>query len=179
MTGRTKHPGIKKDRPKGVMARGPGVGKRSIKGHDGVVCKVCGIVLNRGTWSVGPAPEGKVAKVVCPACTRIRERYAAGTVTIPAEFLGRRAEVVNMVRNLEKSESAEHPLERVMDIVDDDGALVVTTTGVHLARLVAHKLAKRFHKKPRIWYADDEELVHVEWAPVVVKESTRKKKSSR
>jgi len=156
------------------MARGPGVSRRSGKGVDGLLCKECGLVQLRGTWSFTPAPSGRVAKVLCPACTRVRDRYPAGVVTIPAALVDRREEITNLVRNLERNESEEHPLERVMDVKSVAGALVVTTTGVHLARHVAHKLAKRFHKKPRIRYADDEELVHVDWVLPDPQEGGRK-----
>jgi NMD protein affecting ribosome stability and mRNA decay len=145
------------------MARGPGVSRRAGKGVDGLLCKECGLVQVRGTWSFMPAPSDRVAKVLCPACTRVRDRYPAGVVTVPAELVDQREEITNLVRNLEQNEREEHPLERVMDVKTVAGALVVTTTGVHLARHVAHKLAKRFHKKPRIRYADDEDLVHVDW----------------
>lgn len=163
MTGRTNHPGTKKDRPRGVISRGAGVGKRKGKVAEGVVCRTCGVVQSKGNWSWGSKPEGQSKKVFCPACTRVRERYPAGTLTIPAELRGKGDEVARLVRNLEQGEREEHPLERVMEIVEEDGALVITTTGVHLARLAAHRLAKHFHRKPRIRYADSEDLVHVDW----------------
>jgi hypothetical protein len=50
-----------------------------------------------------------------------------------------------------------------MDVEESGGRLVVTTTGIHIARQIAHKLARRFHQKARIRYARQEDLIHVDW----------------
>jgi hypothetical protein len=163
MTGRAKHPGQKKDRPRGVTSRGPGVHQRARKAAGGLVCGDCGVVQHAGKWTWGAPPLAQLEQGRCPACQRVRERYPAGTLRLPPAFLARRAEVLRLIRNVEKSEKAEHPLERLMEVEESDGRLVVTTTGVHLARQIAHKLAKRFHRKPRFRYADEENLVHVDW----------------
>ncbi|NOT29747.1 MAG: ATPase [Planctomycetes bacterium] len=168
MTGRAKHPGQKKDRPRGVTSRSPGVHARGAKAAGALVCGDCGVVQHRGKWNWGAPPLVQLSKGRCPACQRVRERYPAGTLRLPAHFLAHRQEVLQLIRNVEATEKLEHPLERLMAVEDSDGCLVVTTTGVHLARRIAHKLAKRFHAKPRIRYADDEELVHVDWAPAPV-----------
>lgn len=70
-----------------------------------------------------------------------------------------------MLRNAERAEGEEHPLERLMDLVDEpDGSLVVTTTGLHLARAIANKLERRFHRHARIHYPGEQERVQVDWA---------------
>jgi hypothetical protein len=78
-------------------------------------------------------------------------------------FLEHKAEVLQIIRNVERAEKAEHPLERLMDVEESGGRLVVTTTGIHIARQIAHKLARRFHQKARIRYARQEDLIHVDW----------------
>jgi hypothetical protein len=85
---------------------------------------------------------------LCPACRRVRDRYPAGTVRIPLSILARREDLLGLIRNVEAAEKADHPLERLMGIEESGGHLVVTTTGVHLAREIAHKLAKQLHRKP-------------------------------
>lgn len=176
MTGRTQHLGTKRDRPRGVVARRTGVHQRTIKSADGIRCRTCGLVQLRGTWSHADESAPPAGRTLCPACTRVRDHYPAGVVTIPAGLDPSTGELMRLVRNLETSEREEHPLERVMEIKSENGALVVTTTGVHLARHIAHKLAKRFHAKPRIRYADAEELVHVDWALPRVKSAPRKRR---
>jgi hypothetical protein len=165
MTDRAKHPGQKLNRPRGVPSRSPGVHQRATKAAGAFVCTECRVFQHGGRWHWGAPPLVELEAGLCPACQRVRERYAAGTLRLPADFLAQREEVLQMIRHVEQAEKPEHPLERLMEIADSGGELVVTTTGVHLARQIAHKLAKRFHRKPRFNYADDEQLVHVEWEP--------------
>jgi hypothetical protein len=163
MTGRTEHRGWKKDRPRGVPSRPAGLDHPAAKVAGGIVCQDCGIFHHAGRWYFGTRPDGQLVNGVCPACQRVREKYPAGTLRIPDSLLTQRETVLALIRHVEAAEKAEHPLERLMWIAEADGHLVVTTTGVHLAREIAHKLAKQFHEKPRFRYADGEELVHVDW----------------
>jgi NMD protein affecting ribosome stability and mRNA decay len=172
MTGMGRNP--KKSRPRGVLSRGPGVHKRSAKAAGGLVCRDCGVVQHRGRWFFGAPPLAELAAGRCPACQRVRERYPAGTLRLPADLSARRTELLALIRNVEETEKAEHPLERLMDVEESGGQLVVTTTGVHLARELAHKLGRQLHRKPRFRYADDEDLVHVDW-----EEPTRGERSRR
>jgi NMD protein affecting ribosome stability and mRNA decay len=163
MTGRAKHPGRKKDRPRGVQARSTDVYVRARKGPGALVCSDCGVVQHRGKWYWGAPPLAALREVRCPACQRIRDRYPAGTIHLHADFLEQRKEVLALIKNVERAQKDEHPLERLMDVVESDGHLVVTTTGIHLARQIAHRLARRFHKKARLHYSDKESLLRVTW----------------
>lgn len=164
MTGRTRRPGMKKSRPRGVTARNTKVYVRRRKAPGALVCPDCGVLMHSGKWYFGAPPLAELKEERCPACRRVRERYPAGTLRFPPRFLKHKREIVQLARNIEKLEKAEHPLERLMDVEESDGRLVVTTTGVHLARQIAHRVSKRFHAKPRFRYADGERLVHVDWA---------------
>ncbi len=163
MTGRGRHPGQKKDRPRGVESRHPKVYVRPAKEAGALVCDDCGVVQHGGKWSWGAPPLTELQAGRCPACQRIRDHYPAGTIQLHPAFLEHREEILHMIRNLEQAEKAEHPLERLMDVEESGGRMVVTTTGIHLARQIAHKLARRFHQRARIRYADQESLVHVDW----------------
>ena len=43
--------------------------------------------------------------------------------------------------------------------------LVVTTTGIHMARCIAGALRRRFHGKVTIRYPPEEALIYVDWSP--------------
>lgn len=163
MTGRAKHPGRKKDRPRGVPSKGPGLHRDAAKAAGGLVCADCGVIQHAGRWYWGAPPLAELEQGRCPACQRVRERYPAGTLRLPLGSVAERTEILQLIRNVEKHEKAEHPLERLMEVEESDGRIVVTTTGIHLARQLAHKLAKRFHRPARFRYADGEDLVHVDW----------------
>ena len=69
-----------------------------------------------------------------------------------------------MIRNTEKLEKGEHPLERLIEIANEEDSLVVTTTGMHLARRIASALKRRFHGGVAIRYPEGESLVRVDWS---------------
>jgi len=163
MTTRRSNPGRKYDRPRGVTARNPRVLARGPKAAGALVCADCGLFQHAGRWRRGKPPLGALRAGRCPACERVRQSYPAGTLRLPGDFLRHRTEVLRMIRNVARAESDEHPLERLMAAEVSDGHLVVTTTGVHLARAIASRLARRFHRKPRLCYADGEKLLHVSW----------------
>lgn len=138
--------------------------QRRRKPSDAVVCGDCGLVHHGGRWFRGAPPLADVHEARCPACERTRDRYPAGTIRVPADFLEQRDELLNMIRNAEQAESEEHPLERVMGMEDDpEGGLVVTTTGLHLARVIANKLERRFHRQAHLDYPENEYLLRVHW----------------
>jgi hypothetical protein len=151
------------NRPRGVGSQRPGLQERAGKASGGLVCEDCGIVQRRGRWSFETPPPAQPAAGRCPACRRIHDKYPAGTLRLPAALLGRRDDVLRLIRNVEATEKAEHPLERLMAIEEAGPDLIVTTTGVHLARELAHRLGRQFHRKPHLRYADGEDLVHVDW----------------
>jgi hypothetical protein len=114
-------------------------------------------------WTLRAPPLAQTRSGRCPACQRIADHAPAGTLRIPATFLAQRDEVLNLIRNVEEQERAEHPLERVMGVDEQGGRMTVTTTGIHIARQIANKLARRFHRKAHVRYADEESRIDVDW----------------
>lgn len=135
----------------------------SEKSADASVCKTCGVVLHGGRWRWGAPPVGKVQQIECPACVRIRTRDAVGTLRLDAPFRAHRDEIQGLVRNEEQLEKEEHPLERVLRIEDAGDGLVVETTGLHLARRIANKLERRFHRQASFHYGEEPERLIVDW----------------
>ena len=153
-----------KARARGTRGRSPELYASPSKEAGALVYEVCGAVRYEGRWTFRAPPLADLAASRCPACQRIADREPAGTLHVPADFLAHRDEVVNMIRNVEEKERAEHALERVMEIAEEGGRMTVTTTGIHIAREIAHKLARRFHRKARLHYAGDESRVEVDWS---------------
>jgi NMD protein affecting ribosome stability and mRNA decay len=130
-----------------------------------LLCQRCGAVFRRGRWTWGAAPAGAVRRR-CPACQRIDEDYPAGYIAISGAFLKLHGkEVIARVRQCEAQEKTSHPLERVMTI-QDAGALglLVTTTSVHLARLIGHALHSAFKGKLRKTYSRGDNVLRVRWS---------------
>jgi len=158
-------------------------GFRRIKRHDGIfkeyvhdaykakgklpepaVCMQCGAVFHAGRWQWSPAPPN-AHRDICPACHRIRDHYPAGFLTIKGEFFSaHRDEIMHLMHNHELHERAEHPLKRIMAVEEKDGATLVTTTDIHLARGIGEALHHAYHGELEFHYNPEQNLLRVSWA---------------
>ncbi len=84
---------------------------------------------------------------------------------IHKDLTARPEELVHLVRILEHHERMEHPLERVMSIVDAGKMLVVHTTGIRMAHQIADAVSSAFHAEVKSDFLNDQELVRIRVAP--------------
>jgi hypothetical protein len=128
----------------------------------GTTCPRCHAVVKAGRWCWNGGPT--LTHVVCPACRRIKDELPAGHVDVAGEFFAaNRPEIVNLIRNVARRESAEHPLERLMGVVDHDGHATFTTTGIHLARRIGEALSRSYHGELAFAYDDSDRHIQVRW----------------
>jgi hypothetical protein len=132
--------------------------------HEPTACPKCGAVFREGRWQwVADVPK-EAKRETCPACHRINDKYPAGEITLSGTFLsGHRDEIINLVRNIERAENAEHPLARIMAIDEAGGEIVVTTTDIHLPRRIAHALENAFKGDLETHYNEEEYFVRIIW----------------
>ena len=127
-------------------------------------CPDCGAEYRDGRWRWGSS-EGPAHEARCPACHRIHDRYPAGYVFIAGEFAAaHRDEIVNLMRNVESREKAEHPLARIMACEDDRDGMLVTTTDPHLARALGDSLSHAYRGELEYHYNDGDRLLRVHWS---------------
>lgn len=133
------------------------------KPHEPTFCPQCGAVFHKGRWQWLSKPEAAHSKT-CPACRRIHDHLPAGYVKLEGEFVAQhRADVVNLVRHVEAKGKAEHPLQRIMNIVVEDGAELVTTTDIHLAHGIGEALRHAYQGHLDSHYNPQEKLLRVHW----------------
>lgn len=126
-------------------------------------CPDCKAAFLKGRWTWEPAPAGAV-EVTCPACRRIADQYPAGILTLEGPFFdAHRAELLNLVQNVEKAEKSTHPLERIITIEEQDGQTRVTTTGVHLTRRISEALFRSYEGDLSYQYGDGAKLIRSFW----------------
>jgi NMD protein affecting ribosome stability and mRNA decay len=126
-------------------------------------CPDCGAIFHRGRWQWGPAPTDAAAHL-CPACQRIRDHLPAGQLTLSGDFYGaHRDEILHLVRHVEAKERAEHPLERIMNIAENDDRTVVTFTDTHLAHAIGGALRHAYHGDLDSQWTDEGDLLRVAW----------------
>jgi NMD protein affecting ribosome stability and mRNA decay len=126
-------------------------------------CPDCGAVFQSGRWTWGTAAAA-AHEERCPACHRIHDKFPAGFVALKGEFLlQHRDEILHLMRNHEAKEKAEHPLQRIMAVVDSADGVMVTTTDAHLARDLAQALQHAYKGELEFHYNKEDNLLRATW----------------
>ena len=126
-------------------------------------CPDCGAVFQKGRWTWGAAPDA-AREELCPACHRTHDRFPAGFVALKGAFLAEhRDEILHLIRNHEAKEKAQHPLKRIIAIVDSADGVMVTTTDIHLARDLAQALHRAYRGELDLHYNKEENLLRASW----------------
>ena len=127
------------------------------------VCPDCGAVFHGGRWTWGSAAPG-ANQTRCPACRRTHDRFPAGYVSIGGAFFAQhRDDVLNLVKNCEAREKADHPLERIIAIDAEGDGVVVTTTSAHVARRIADALHDAWKGTLEMNYNKSQDLFRARW----------------
>lgn len=158
-----------------AITRGIGRGDRLIREHvhdpyktrlklpDPTLCPQCGAVYSKGRWRWAERPD-QPHEELCQACHRINDKYPAGILTLSGGFFGKhKAEIVGLARNQEKLEKGEHPLNRIMGVEHDDGAVVITTTDIHLPRRIGEALHHAYAGELEFHYQEESYSIRVSW----------------
>lgn len=126
-------------------------------------CMNCAAVFQKGRWT-WTNDVTKVHEIVCPACKRIADHYPAGEIEIRGTFFQKhRQEILNLINNTERMEKAHHPMERLMEIQDKREQLIVTTTGIHLARRIGENLSRSYKGSFSYQYGKGEKIIRGSW----------------
>ena len=128
-------------------------------------CPQCGLMFINGRWLWQEAtPPDEADRVLCPACHRIADHYPAGYVEIRGPFFqSHRRQIINLIRNTADRENSDRPLERIMAIKGEQDHLLVTTTGIHVARRIGQALESAYKGGLVIQYADSGHSIRVSW----------------
>lgn len=139
--------------------------KTRLKLPDPTVCPECGAVYQEARWQWAKIVPPDANEEMCQACHRIRDKYPAGTLTLSGGFVdGHREELLHLARNQESLEKGEHPLHRIMDIEEEPGRIVVTTTDIHLPRRIGEAVHKAFEGDLDFRYEEEAYFLRVNWS---------------
>lgn len=130
---------------------------------DHTVCPGCGAVFHDGRWQWLPRlPQGE--EEMCPACHRIVDKFPAGFVHLSGDILkGHTQELMHLINRTAAEEAGEHPLERIMETTSDGDGLLITTTGIHLARRLGEALHRTHQGELTFHYNEEKMLLRVHW----------------
>jgi NMD protein affecting ribosome stability and mRNA decay len=127
------------------------------------VCKQCGASLMNGRWTWEKASLNAY-ETICPACKRITDKYPAGFIEIKGSFYSlHENEIANLIKNTERIENKQHPLERIMSLKLDKYKAILTTTGIHLARRIGEALFRSYQGEFNFQYAEGDRSIRVSW----------------
>ena len=124
------------------------------------VCTQCHATHWQGRWRWDPPPPDLVP-VLCPACQRSRDGVAAHVIELSGALPPSWNEVRGIVGNVERAETQQHPMERVMKIELRDDKVLVPVTGMHMARRIVAAIARRWRHHVRLTFTDA--VTRVEW----------------
>lgn len=134
------------------------------KPHDPTLCPKCGAAYVHGHWQWTEAPVEGADYAICPACRRTAESLPAATVTIDGAFArDHRGEILALVRHECERELARHPLNRLIEIIEDGDQMTLTTTEAHLANRVATALHGAYAGVLERRWARDDTLARFHW----------------
>jgi NMD protein affecting ribosome stability and mRNA decay len=101
---------------------------------------------------------------MCPACQRVRDQNPAGFLALSGRFLQEhKEEILNLVRNEEQDENAEHPLHRIVQIEEETDGIVITTTDLHLPRRIGDALHRAHQGETSFHYIEEGSIRRVHW----------------
>lgn len=127
-------------------------------------CPQCGAIYHNGRWSWSDDPPAEADEQLCSACHRINDRYPAGEVSLEGDFVGRhKEELIGLARNIEATERNEHPMNRIIDVQEESGRLLITTTDVHLPRRIGKAIHAAWEGDLQIHFDDEGYFASVNW----------------
>jgi hypothetical protein len=141
-------------------------------GHypDGTVCTGCGAVYNKQHWNWDDRKRellvnsGAANEVCCPACRQLAGRDPQGVVTLRGDYWPKhREEIMNLVHNEEGRGTHVNPLERVMSVEEQDGALVIQTTTEKLAQRIGRAIHKAHKGEVEYKFGETNQVARVYW----------------
>lgn len=137
--------------------------------HDMALCKKCNAVYHNKRWAVNEGLQKKKEKnkqtlfVLCPACQKIRNKYAEGFVTLKGDYLKEhKQDILNLIKNEEERAMELNPLQKIIALKDRGNIIDITTTHEKLAQRIGKKVHKACQGELEIKWTKDK-ITRVVW----------------
>jgi hypothetical protein len=129
------------------------------------LCSQCGAAWDAGRWFWASRPLPNAEKVLCPACHRVSDKYPASEIHVSGSFaLAHLPEIIDLIRKCEAREAKQHPLARIASIETRENELYVTTTDLHLPRVIANALERAFKRQAEYHYDLEGYYARIKWS---------------
>lgn len=101
---------------------------------------------------------------LCPACQKMRDRYAEGFLSIQwPNWHAHKADILNLIHNEEARACRVNPLERVMGIRTRGDGVDIETTTEHMAQRLGRHLERAFKGEVHYHWSHKDKLARIEW----------------
>lgn len=143
---------------------------RGIGLDETAICRECHSIYMNHRWYRDPATyeagarKSNVHYVLCAACQRTQDRLPGGILTLAGSFLAKhKQEILNLLQNEDQRAQGVNPMERIMEIRDSDGGLVVQTTNEKLAQRLGRAVFKAHGGAVEYKWSDGTKLARINW----------------
>jgi hypothetical protein len=137
--------------------------RESGKWPEPTVCTDCRALYISGRWS-WKGEEESAHEAICPACRRISDNYPAGYIEVGGPFFkDRRADIISLIIFFGEKDKGEHPLEIIISTEEESDRVLITTTGIHVARRIGEALSRAYKGDLSFRYAKDDDVIRVCW----------------
>lgn len=127
-------------------------------------CPQCKAVYHKGRWSWTSEAPADAHEELCSACHRVNDNYPAGEITLAGEFVGaHKEEIKGLARHIEQLENSEHPMNRIIDVRDQEDGLLITTTDVHLPNRIAEAIQSAWNGELETHFDDEGYFTSIVW----------------
>lgn len=134
------------------------------------ICTECHAIYQRRHWFFDAEAyfhydmQPGTNKVLCPACQKIRDRYADGQVLLHhSPFLAaHKDEILRLIHNEEERAKGLNPLERIIEITESEDGVMVTTTNEKLAQRIGRAIKSAYQGQTTYRWSDPK-FLSVEW----------------
>lgn len=137
---------------------------------DNTLCTECGAVYQNQHWVLDEKKRqlliasGAANEVICPGCKIVAERNPQGIVYLSGDYWpAHREEILNLIRNEEARGMSTNPLERIIDIRDEDNTLIIETTNEKLAQKIGRSINKAHSGDLEYKWSGGNHLVRIYW----------------
>ena len=138
--------------------------------HEMAVCTTCKAIYQKKRWFFDAALYQNIANlpttnlVTCPGCQKVQDRYYEGVITLSGDFLAaHREEVLTRINTEAETVARKNPLDRIIDIRDEPGKVVVETTTDKLAQRLGKAVYRAYKGDLDIRWSHLDKFVRVYW----------------
>lgn len=125
------------------------------------VCPQCHAVYHRGRWLWERVAENAPAHL-CTACRRVQDKHPGAALVLIGGFVEtHRSEILDAARQTEAQVRERDALQRIMDVQNRDGSMLITTTELQLARDLGEALRRKYGGEINSEYREG--MLHVTW----------------